>query len=170
MNEEIISTRDFIQTYGLYIQFIALCAYIFKVRKATAFVHCLITLLIFTLVHYFIEKQLLIMAQEPGLQILVRNLWYLGFAYTDAFLVLIVLVMCRKKSLVIDRITRLILFSYVALGLTQIMRYVDRVIYDTDKLGIFYSIAIPTINISITALICGAAIAVYVKNNDNQGL
>ncbi|MFT6267520.1 MAG: hypothetical protein ACJAVV_000318 [Alphaproteobacteria bacterium] len=163
MNEEIISARDFIQTYGLYIQAIALCAYMVKVRKATAFMYCVVILLIFTIVQYFMEKQLLVMAQDPTLQELVRNLWYLGFAYTDAFLVLIVLVTCRKKPLIIDRVTRLILFSYVALGLTQVMRYVDRVIYDTDKLGTIYSIVIPSINISITALICGAAIAVYLK-------
>jgi hypothetical protein len=169
MNEELISIRDFIQTYGLYIQSFALFIYFLKVRKANAFVYCVVILLVFTAIQYFIEKQLIIMAQKPSLQELVSNLWYLGFAYLDSFLVLIVLVICTRKSLRIDRITRLILFSYVALGLTQIIRYIDRVITDNDKLGELYSILIPTINISITTLICAAAVYVYFERSASLG-
>lgn len=162
MNEQLINIRDFIQTYGLYIQIIALAAYIIKIRKVSAFIVCVVILLLFTVFHYFYEKQLLVMAQQDNLRALVSNLWYLGFAYTDAFLVLLVLVICRKRSLKIDRITRLILLSYISLGLIQIARYIDRIIYGTDKLGSFYSIAIPSINISITALICLSVALVYI--------
>jgi hypothetical protein len=165
MQEHIIVIRDFFLTYGLYIQAIALFLYMAKARTLTAFAYCVALLLIFTSVHFYMEKHLTVMAQDPSLQLLVRNLWYLGFAYTHAFLVLLVLVICRRKALVIDRISKLVLTSCVALALLQIARYIDRVINNTDYLGLIYSVMLPSLNIAITTLICIAAISVYMGAN-----
>ncbi len=155
MNVDIILIRDFIQTNGLYIQLLACLAYIIYVRKFTAFLYCLLLIIVFAPVHFLLEKQILSMTSSPDYQHLGYNLWYLGFAYTDALIVILTIIISKKKVLQIDSITRMILISYVFLGVSQVARYFDRIILESNKLGDLYSIIVPTINVSITLLIFG---------------
>ena len=160
MNVTIELIRDFIQTFGLYMQVFACIAYIFYTRKISAFFYCAIAVILFTFIQYHLEKELLILAQNPNFEQVVYNAWYLGFAYLDAVFVILVIYICRKSALPIDNVTRMILLSYFTLGFMQIARYVDRIIMESNSLGEIYSIVIPTINISVTLLICGHCIYV----------
>lgn len=160
MNVTIELIRDFIQTFGLYMQVIACIAYILCNRKTSAFLYCLLAVLLFTFFQYLLEKELLNLAKKPQFEQLVYNAWYIGFAYLDAVFVILVVYVCKKKSLAIGNITRMILISYVTLGCMQIARYLDRIILETDKLGELYSIVVPTINISVTLLVCGYSLYV----------
>jgi len=155
MNVTIEIIRDFIQTFGLYMQIFACIAYILYTRKASAFFYCVLAIIIFTGIQYLLEKELLNLAKNPEYEQLVYNAWYLGFAYADAVFVIAVLYVCKKQSLEIGNITRMILISYVALGVMQIARYFDRIILETNSLGELYSVVVPTINISVTLLVCG---------------
>lgn len=163
MNVTIELIRDFIQTFGLYMQVIACIAYILYTRKTSAFLYCLLAVLIFTFFQYSLEKELLNLSQKPRFEQLVYNAWYLGFAYLDAVFVIVVIYLCKKKSLTIDHVTRMILISYVTLGCMQVARYMDRIILETDALGELYSIVVPTINISITLLICAYSLYVLIS-------
>jgi hypothetical protein len=162
MNVTIELIRDFIQTFGLYMQVCACVAYIFYTRKTSAFFYCTLAVILFTFIQYHLEKELLILAQNPQFEQLVYNAWYLGFAYIDAVFVILLIYVCKKQSLPVDNITRMILLSYVTLGCMQIARYVDRIIMESDSLGELYRIVIPTINISVTLLICGHCIYVLI--------
>ena len=154
MNVDITQIRDFIQSYGLYMQTLAFIAYILHTRKTTAFFYSLLFVILFTTVHFVLEKQLLTMGHNPIHEQLVYNIWYLGAAYTDALLIILVIYICKKKALAIDTVSRMILLSYFCLGAMQIARYLDRIIIESDILGSLYSIIVPTINVGITLLVC----------------
>lgn len=168
MNVTIELIREFIQTFGLYMQVFACIAYIFYTRKSSAFFYCTLAVLLFTFIQFHLEKELLILAQNPQFEQVVYNAWYLGFAYIDAVFVILVIYVCRKNALPIGNITRMILLSYVTLGCMQIARYIDRIIMESNTLGELYSIVIPTINISVTLLICGHCIYVLLMGLKNR--
>ncbi len=166
MNADLVLIRDFIQTYGLYLQLIALIAYVIYVRKNDAFFYSLSLVIVFSFVHYMLEKELMILGQNPQFERLVYNAWYLGFAYTDAVLVILLIYITHKKKLKIDSASRMIMISYVSLGVMQILRYLDRIILEADKLGAIYSIVVPTINISITVAACAYVVFTFLKKRD----
>ena len=167
MNVTIELIRDFIQTFGLYMQVFACIAYILYTRKTSAFFYCLIAIILFTGIQYVLEKELLSLAQNPNYEQLVYNAWYLGFAYADALFVISVIFVCRKNAFLIDNTTRMILISYVTLGAMQVARYFDRIILETNSLGEMYSIVVPTINLSVTLLVCANVIFVLLSCRKN---
>lgn len=154
MNVDISLLRDFIQTYGLYMQIVAFIAYIIYAKTTSAFFYCLLLAIIFTPIHFLLEKELLILGQNPQYEQIVYNGWYLGFACTDSFFVILAVYICHKKALLVNSSSRMIIISYFCLGLLQVARYFDRIILEADKLGEVYSILVPTINIGVTILTC----------------
>jgi hypothetical protein len=154
MSVDISLIRDFIQTYGLYMQIFAFIAYSIYAKTTSAFFYCLLLVIIFTPIHFYLEKELLILGQIPKYEQFVYNGWYLGFAYTDAMLVILAVYICRKKALFIDSASRMIMISYFCLGVIQVIRYLDRIILESDSLGEIYGILVPTINIGVTLLSC----------------
>jgi hypothetical protein len=167
MNVTIELIRDFIQTFGLYMQVFACIVYILYTRKTTAFFYCLIAIIISTGIQYVLEKELLSLAQNPKFEQVVYNAWYLGFAYADAVFVIAVIYICKKKALRIDNTTRMILISYVTLGAMQVARYFDRIILESNTLGELYSLVVPTINVSVTLLVCANVLFVLLSGRKN---
>jgi len=154
MNADISLLRDFIQTYGLYLQVVAFVAYVIYAKQRSAFFYCLLLVIIIAPIHLLLENQLLHLAENPDNNRLVYNGWYLGYAYTDALLVILAIYLCKTRALIIDSVSRMIMISYFCLGMVQLIRYFDRVILESDKLGDVYSIIVPTINVSVTVLVC----------------
>lgn len=162
MGTTIELVRDFILTFGLYMQIFACTAYILITRKSSAFLYCAISFILFTGIQFVLEQQLGALAQNPRFEQLVYNAWYLGFAYTDAMFVIAVIYICQRKQFEIDNITRMILISYVVLGSVQVARYFDRIILETNAIGELYSLVVPTIYVSNTLLVCAYVIYVFI--------
>lgn len=153
----ILEIRDFLQENGMMIQtmsFIGYCLY-FKVRNA--FVYSSFAVVIITPLHFIYEKFLLSLA-GTSYESFIVDLWYPGFSITDSLLVVFVLAICKRKSLKIDKISRLIILSYVILSAVQMMRYLDRIILSLDVTGEVYRVIIPTINCSVIFLIFANAV------------
>lgn len=156
---DIIQIRDSIQHYELYMQLTACMAYIIRFRTADTFVYLCVGVLVLTPIHIVYEKQLLELATNPDYRALVRNIWYIGYALTDVLLVVSVVYIAKKEKLKFDYASRLMAISFLALATVQVVRYIDRIILETDVLGAAYSIAIPTINIGVTFTIIFASLA-----------
>lgn len=159
MNVDIYVLRDFIQTYGLYMQITALIAFTLLKGIRHTFFYCSLLVILVGLTHFLIENQLQVLGQNPRYEQLVYNLWYLGFASTDALFILLTIYISQKKQLVIDSVSRMLMISYFCLGSMQVARYFDRIIIETDWLGNIYSVVIPTINVGITFIVCSYVIS-----------
>lgn len=159
---DIIQLRDSIQHYELYMQLIACMAYIIRFRTADTFVYMCVGILVLTPIHIVYEKQLLELATDPEYRALVRNIWYIGYALTNVLLVTAVVLISKKEGLKFDYASRLMATSFLTLAVIQVVRYIDRIVIETDLLGVAYSIAIPTINLGVTFTIIFASIAAIV--------
>ena len=147
------SIQDFIQQFGLYMQVMAVLAYIMNFRRIDTFVYLWVGILLITPSQYVYELYLLELAIQPENQALVRNIWYIGFAISDMVLVAIVALIARAQKLKFDFASNILAFSFISMAWVQLVRYVDHIMIETDVLGQFYSASIPTIHIMVTIVI-----------------
>lgn len=136
-------------------------------RVMNTFSVSVVGILLLTSVHFVFEKEMLELAKDESMQALVRNAWYLFFALTNALLIVIVTLYAKAKKLEFDIASKLLMYSFVALSLMQIARYLDRLVLESNVLGNLYSISIPSINITVTLLIFFYAFGSIVMSNLN---
>lgn len=145
--------QDFIQQFGLYMQVMACLAYMMNFRRADTFVYLCVGILLLTPAQYLFEQYLLDLAVYPENQAMVRNLWYVGFALSDMVFIVVVALIARAQKLQFDLASKILAFSFISMAWIQLIRYVDRIMMETDVLGQFYSTSIPSINIMVTIVI-----------------
>jgi hypothetical protein len=135
--------------FALLVNVGALLIYQLLANKRTAFTVIVATTSILGAIHIGWEILLMSMAEDESKKPLVRNLWYIGFAASDFAVVSLCSSVCKKMKLKLDRICQFIIFTYVAFGFIQLLRYADRIVLKTDVLGWFYSAIIPALNLGI---------------------
>ena len=84
---------------------------------------------------------------------IIVHLWYTFWAALDAFAVYSIFVLHRRANVRLGFVAKSLALSFSALCVAQALRYFDRVIFQTDLLGSFYSIGINAINLSCLAVI-----------------
>lgn len=151
--------KDYIQEYGLYIQLFACMAYVAKFKAADSFVVMVVGILLLGPAHLLYQNLLLDLAQLEQNRVMVRNLWYFGFAATDIMMVFIVYGLCTRWKLKFDVASKLMAGAFVTMAMIQVIGYIDQVITETNYLADFYMTSIPLINIGVTIVILSTALA-----------
>jgi hypothetical protein len=157
--------------YLLLLNIIALFISVLVLPHRTAFVAILLFIIILQLLHMWFEGYLLNILADTLEKKDVRTLWYMGFAVTDFLFVWVAISYCNLKELLRDKSSNFILLSTCVLGVVQMLRYADRVLINTDVLGDFYSLSIPTLNLGITfaaityvSYMCGSELLSFIMS------
>lgn len=148
---------DFLYSIGEYlllINFIALFISALVFPQRTAFMSVLVLIVILQISHMWYEPYMKNVLALTYSKEEIRMFWYMGFAVSDFLVVLFAATYCKVFNVVRDKASNLVLINLAALGSIQMIRYADRQLIGTDILGGFYGTAIPTLNFTITAIIC----------------
>ena len=144
---------EYLLGFSKYAQFsdiAVLLAYLFLVSRKTAFAIVLLFACVLGVLHIFWEMFLFKLLHINELRPIVASLWYVGFAATDFVYVMLAVSFCNKMNLTRDLICNFILFTYLVLGILQVLRYLDRIIIQTDVLGVLYKNLIPSLNLAVS--------------------
>jgi hypothetical protein len=146
---------DLIQINSLAVVILSLLAYFIIIMKRDGFVVVLCASSILSIAHLFYDAALMEMAKDESSRVLVRDLWYLGFAASNFAFVFICYKLLDALSIKPNRVTSFYLNCYVFLGFIQLVRYADRILLETDLLGQAYQLSIPAINASMVIVSSG---------------
>jgi hypothetical protein len=141
------------QKAGHWIDLLALAAYILLTRKLTAFTVIAVATFVLGFIHMHWQLYVESLYQIKAYKNILGELWYFGFGVSSFLLVILALSICNFKGLLRDKTCNLILYSYLMLGFVQCARYFDRHVIETDVLGHFYKLSIPSINLLVSTLI-----------------
>ncbi len=144
---------DLIQQYEWSISVLMLLIYTAIVRKLTSFNVLLILLLFLTYLQFYWDVTISKHFGREDISDLITALWYLGFGISDFIFVVLSCFIIRKNHLETNTPIRMIIYSYIALGVVQVITYLERFIFSTKNLYYFYEYAIPTVNASVTVII-----------------
>lgn len=142
-----------ISEHALLIQIVALFFAFILYEKKNAFLVCLFTFTLLGIAQVYWEYFLLGSAKELYEKETIRILWYFGFAISDWLTIIASVWICYKHQYLRDKATDLILISYTLHGFNQVIRYIDRVTLETNMLGAFYKMVVPTLNVAICAVV-----------------
>ena len=146
----------------------------FKVRRSSFYVIVSLSLAL-SFVHQDFTESILVLSAMDSCSIAYTNIvfdcnvagkhvWYLFFAITDFAFVIFCILFCNKYKLEQNQFGNYILMIFILLGFVQLLRWLDRLVFDLNLLGGFYSIAIPTLNtVMAVTLIVGVVITIYKK-------
>ena len=84
---------------------------------------------------------------------LAKYLWYISFVLIDVVSAYVLYKIHVVYNVKVSRLSFFTLYSLFALTGVQLLRFVDRLIFETDLLGSFYQYSIVIINISIVSTI-----------------
>ena len=77
------------------------------------------------------------------------SLWYVTWAFIEVFCLWSIYKIHTVYHLPASKLTRYIMFCFLSLCALQLMRYADRVVFETDLLLAVYKYVIVSINISV---------------------
>lgn len=140
--------------FALLVNIGALVLYQFIAPKKTAFTIIVFITILLGVMHIGWEILLFKISENETFLPLVKHLWYIGFAASDFIAVSICAIKCKKNNLKLDRVSQFILFTYLAFGFIQLLRYADRIVIKTDILGGVYSSIIPALNLGVVVAVC----------------
>lgn len=94
------------------------------------------------------ELILLELKQAPDYLDAVILCWYSGFAFSNLIFVYTVFGRHSSGKLHLNLSERLIVFNYICLSLVQVIRGAERIVLELSYTSVFYSHAIPILNVS----------------------
>jgi hypothetical protein len=77
------------------------------------------------------------------------SLWYVTWAFIEVICIWFIYKIHSAYQLPASKLTRYIMFCFLSLCALQLMRYADRVVFETDLLLAIYKYVIVSINISV---------------------
>ncbi len=133
----------------------ALILYTLAVKRITFFSFILIGLLLIDVLHQGIAIYLRSFLSDERSQSFVFHAWYISFAFTDFLFFLCGLYLAKVFNSDIDRASQFVLYTYLALGVIQILRFAERLFTDTNLMAWLYAEGIPLTNLVVTAFVIG---------------
>ncbi|MGJ8680484.1 hypothetical protein [Paraglaciecola sp.] len=159
-----------ISEYLLLLNVAALFAIYLMAKQRTSIGITLLFAVVLQIFHVWYEVFLLETLSESLSKNAIRTLWYMGFGLTDFLFIIITIFCCLKMNLPRDKASSFILISYGLLGATQMIRYADRVLLQSDLFGFIYKHLIPTFNLGITiTVIIFVFTTMFGKLNNQNG-
>lgn len=144
---------EYLLNFSKYAQlsdFAVLLVYLLVVDRKTAFGVILLFSCVLGSLHIFWEVYMFNLLEDDSNGEIVRTLWYLGFSVSDFLFVILSVWLCNLLNLERDKVCNFILVTYLVLGFIQASRYLDRIIFGTDYLGLIYNNGIPALNLAIS--------------------
>ncbi|MBN7826931.1 hypothetical protein [Bowmanella dokdonensis] len=129
---------------------LAIFVYVVMVRTRSAFQWILFGVCLMDILHQWMHRSMVILWQNEHILPLIHHAWYLTYAMTDLVFVLLMLWLCRSHGLRLGSVSLFILSSYGLLAITQVARWGDRVLLQTNAISELYKLLIPTLSIGIT--------------------
>lgn len=138
----------------------ALILYTLAVKRITFFSFVLVGLLLIDVLHQGIAIYLRSFLSDERSLSFVFHAWYISFAFTDFLFFLSGLYLAKVFGSDIDRASQFILYTYLALGVIQMLRFAERLFTDVNLMAWLYSEGIPLTNLVVTAFVIGYVIRV----------
>ncbi|WP_034898897.1 hypothetical protein [Paraglaciecola psychrophila] len=148
------------------INFAALLLILALKQKRTAFEVIVFITMLLSIGHLTIEYKLHKMGVNGGDVGFIRAAWYLGFSSTYLIHIVVCTLYCNAKNLVRDKSSTIILISFFIAAILQVLRYIDRLILETNVLGPLYTNGIPAINSICTIVIVMYVASKYLTNGE----
>jgi hypothetical protein len=145
------------------INFAALLLVLMLKQRKTAFEVIIFATMILGVGHLALEYKLYELSKQGADKGFIRAVWYLGFSATYLLHVVSCAWYCNKKKLARDKSSTIILVGFTIAATLQFLRYIDRVVIETDVLGILYTSGIPAINSICTIVIILYVVSRYVS-------
>lgn len=169
-----IASMELLTSISQLIMFIGLASTILIYKfssRLSAFLVIMLCINTLLIVHPVAEVYMLDLAyNDPESRIYVRHGWYWFFALTDIIAVQISIRLCQKWNLAADRFSTYILYAFLAMACIQVLRWLDRIVLETEMLNAFYETSIPLINFSVAAATIGALVLATKNYNKQKGL
>lgn len=130
--------------------------------KRSSFEYTTFLFSVLSIFHVWIEIGLLGLYAKDFYPLFMAHVWYFAFALTDFMVVALSLYLHRKLSLVRSYSSIMFMVCFSLMGVMQMARYADRMIFETDYLDSVYRNGIPAINSIITIVVVWhAALIIY---------
>lgn len=152
---------DIIQANSFRAAFLSLLIYSIYFSRRDSFVITLCSMCLLNLAHMALDD-LMMKWYDQGYEQLVYHAWYLFFAATDFAFCFVAYTLVDRFKLEMQKVSRVVIFSFLTLGIVQVLRYADRIVLETDYFGWLYTASIPAINSGVTISVLVYALgAVY---------
>ena len=132
---------------------IALSVYAVTVKRLTIFSFVLVGLVLLEAIHLGLEHYMWYIYKTWNNYSAAYFLWYVGFALTDFLFVFLLFRTARMMNTQMEWISSFVTYVYLILGVVQVARYFDRVVYKTDFLVTMYKDGIPLLNTALSAAV-----------------
>lgn len=143
---------------------VALLVYVLVVRQITVFSFVLVGVMVIEVLHQGISFYLQSFYGDPSVVEIVFASWYLGYAATDFLFYGLTMHLARTYRFPLDPISNVVMKAFLIMGVMQIVRYVERLITDSDLMGAIYSNSIVLINMIISIMLLGYVAVIFFKN------
>lgn len=164
MTDDLYYYLDLIQGMQLQALFMGLVAYLLAYSRRDSFSICLLLTIALKMIQVGADSFMWSRQDDPFWHPIVYHAWYMFFGITDWAFVFLTFYVCKRYKFRLTFGCYAIFYSYIALGLIQMLRYADRVVYETNYLGFAYRYTIPVINTTMTIVVSVYIIyLVYIK-------
>ena len=131
---------------------VAFLIYLITVKRLNSFSFALGWLIVLEVVHQLIRHGVaLVAANDSGYTSFF--VWYLSFSATDFLYVVAVYFTVKKQNLAFDLSTKFICSVMIVLGLLQLLRMLDRLLFDSPLAITLYTKGVPFLNLSLSLVI-----------------
>ncbi|MCG9964594.1 hypothetical protein [Shewanella cutis] len=127
------------------ISFTLLCISFFLYRVTSTN----ISLAIWVLANFVMERLAEVMLDVAKTDTeLIRQLWYLSFVIIDTICVWSIYLSHRKLRISFDKFSVFICFSFTTMAVIQLVRYTDRIIFETEYFAVIYKYGILSLSMA----------------------
>lgn len=153
-----------IESFSLGIIILSLIIYIACVRKVTAFLIIISSAVVLDGFQQWFRLELQKTFHLTDYLFEINTAWYLGFALTNTIFIVFVVWLLSRANLLRDRVSEFVLIAYMFMTALQIVRYLDKVVFDLDLVGFFYRTSITTTNVVLSLIILMYSLKVLTRS------
>jgi hypothetical protein len=152
-----------IESLSLGIIIFSLIVYVSCVRKVTAFIVVISSVVILDIFQQWYRSELKKLFYLEDYLFEINTAWYLGFSITNTIFIVIVVWCLSRGNLLRDRVSEFVIIAYLFMTALQIIRYLDKTVFDTDLVGFIYRTSITTTNVVLSLVILVYVLRVLTK-------
>lgn len=142
-----------VERFSLSLVILALIIYLLCVRKVTAFAIIVSSSIVLDFIQQWMRLKLQSLFHLTEYLFEINTAWYLGFALTNTLFVVLMMQVMKRVNLLRDRVSEFLIICYMFMTALQIIRYVDKLILNTDLIGFIYKTSITTTNVVVAIVV-----------------
>jgi hypothetical protein len=152
-----------IESLSLGIIIFSLIVYVSCVRKVTVFIVVISSVVVLDIFQQWYRSELKKLFYLEDYLFEINTAWYLGFSITNTIFIVIVVWCLSRGNLLRDRVSEFVIIAYLFMTALQIIRYLDKTVFDTDLVGFIYRTSITTTNVVLSLVILVYVLRVLTK-------